>query len=335
MSCSLEFSPKSSPINTTNNFSSSSQSYNDLINYCSIRKQFFRIIPQYMNINNKKLISQKKSSSSIEEYRKYKQEIISLKESIALLKEKKQKKLEQIEELRCLMRKVGNKQYNNYSKNNNINNYHHDRETKEQRNNDQRFRCNPNNDKKQQCCFDTTKGTSEDVEGGLSLMPPEKMKIQPLKVEIIQNKIIKVILFLVIVVVLIVYVIRIVGAVVLPQEMQKQTRLKAWKVIYLHHCLRKRTEELCLCYLDKIIKLNAGNEKTFWFNLIIIIKDYFTNLLNNFNDIIFFPYFSLLFLSFFIFPFILFNQFIFTKIKIFHFLFFIYKNKFNILRVLN
>jgi len=171
MSCSLEFSPKSSPINTTNNFSSSSQSYNDLINYCSIRKQFFRIIPQYMNINNKKLISQKKSSSNIEEYRKYKQEIISLKESIALLKEKKQKKLEQIEELRCLMRKVGNKQYNNYSKNNNINNYHHDRETKEQRNNDQRFRCNPNNDKKQQCCFDTTKGTSEDVEGGLSLMP--------------------------------------------------------------------------------------------------------------------------------------------------------------------
>ena len=59
MSCSLEFSPKSSPINTTNNFSSSSQSYNDLINYCSIRKQFFSIIPQYMNINNKKLISQK------------------------------------------------------------------------------------------------------------------------------------------------------------------------------------------------------------------------------------------------------------------------------------
>ena len=171
MSCSVEFTSKSSPVNTDNNFNSSSQPYNDLINYCSIRKQFFRIIPQYMNINNKKLISKKKSSSNIEEYRKYKQEIISLKESIALLKEKKQKKLEQIEELRCLMRKVGNKQNNNHhEKNFHINNNHHERETKEQRNNDQRFRCSPNIDKKQQC-FDSTKGTSDDVEGGLSLMP--------------------------------------------------------------------------------------------------------------------------------------------------------------------
>ena len=151
MSCSVEIS---TPLNTNNDFSSS-QSYNDLINYCSIRKQFIRIIPQSMTIQNKKLISKnKKFSSNIEEYRKYKQEIISLKESISLLREKKQKKLEQIEELRCLMRKVGNK---------------NNSESKEQRNNDQRFRCN-SNDKKQRC-FDCTTGTSDSVEGYLSLVP--------------------------------------------------------------------------------------------------------------------------------------------------------------------
>ena len=81
MSCSVEIS---TPLNTNNDFSSS-QSYNDLINYCSIRKQFIRIIPQSMTIQNKKLISKnKKFSSNIEEYRKYKQEIMSLKESISL-----------------------------------------------------------------------------------------------------------------------------------------------------------------------------------------------------------------------------------------------------------
>ena len=175
MSSTTQLSHISSPIIIDNTSSTSSQTYNDLINYCSIRKQFYRIIPQYMNIQNQKLISNKKYHSSIEEYRKYKQEIISLKESITILKEKKQKKLEQIEELRCLMRKVGNKQNNNHlskctEKNLHINNYHNERETKDQRNNDQRFRCNNStNDKKH--CFDCSKGTSEDVEGGLSLMP--------------------------------------------------------------------------------------------------------------------------------------------------------------------
>ena len=176
MSSTTQLSHISSPIIIDNNSSSSSQTYNDLINYCSIRKQFSRIIPQYMNIQNQKLISNKKYHSSIEEYRKYKQEIISLKKSISLLREKKQKKLEQIEELRCLMRKVGNKQNNNYpskytEKNLHINNYHNERETKDQRNNDQRFRCNNSPTDKKHCYFDCSKGTSEDVEGGLSLMP--------------------------------------------------------------------------------------------------------------------------------------------------------------------
>ena len=175
MSRVINTTPISSPINTDNNSTSTSQPYNDLINYCSLRKQFFRIIPQYMSIENKNLISKKKLSSNIEEFRKYKQEIISLKESIAILKEKKQRKLEQIEELRCLMRKVGNKQNNNYSskvsdKNLHINNYHNERETKDQRNNDQRFRGNSINDKKH-CNAANTKGTCEDTEGGLSLVP--------------------------------------------------------------------------------------------------------------------------------------------------------------------
>ena len=164
MSCSVEFS---TPLNTNNDFSSS-QNYNDLINYCSIRKQFIRIIPQSMTIQNKKLISKNKKSSNIEEYRKYKQEIISLKESISVLREKKQRKLEQIEELRCLMRKVGNKNNSNSTVYSPIK-YHNERESKEQRNKDQRFRCN-SNDKKQRC-FDCTTGTSDSTEGYLSLVP--------------------------------------------------------------------------------------------------------------------------------------------------------------------
>ena len=86
MSSTTQLSHISSPIIIDNTSSTSSQTYNDLINYCSIRKQFYRIIPQYMNIQNQKLISSKKYHSSIEEYRKYKQEIISLKESITILK---------------------------------------------------------------------------------------------------------------------------------------------------------------------------------------------------------------------------------------------------------
>ena len=60
MSSSLEICQFSSIVNTNNNSSSSPKSYNDLINYCSIRKQLLRIIPQYMSIGNQKIISKNK-----------------------------------------------------------------------------------------------------------------------------------------------------------------------------------------------------------------------------------------------------------------------------------
>ena len=170
MSSFVEISPLSSQVNTYNNYSLSSKPYNDLITYGSIRKQFIRIIPQYTSLENKKIFSKNKFSSNIEELNKYKQEILSLKESISILKEKKQKKLEQIEELRCLMRKVGNNNENNNNNNFHINNYHKERETKDQRNNDQRFRGNSSIDKKQRFAANSTT-TSNDNEGGLSLLP--------------------------------------------------------------------------------------------------------------------------------------------------------------------
>ena len=168
MSSFVEISALSSQVNTNNDNSSSSKPYNDLLNFGSIRKQFIRIVPQYMSLENKKLYSKNKFTSNIEELNKYKQEIISLKESISLLQEKKQRKLEQIEELRCLMRKVGNKQNNNSNNNFHINNYHKERETKGQRNNDQRFR--GASDKKHRFAANTTT-TCDDNEGGLSLLP--------------------------------------------------------------------------------------------------------------------------------------------------------------------
>ena len=168
MSSFVEISALSSQVNTNNDNSSSSKPYNDLLNFGSIRKQFIRIVPQYMSLENKKLYSKNKFTSNIEELNKYKQEIISLKESISLLQEKKQRKLEQIEELRCLMRKVGNKQHNSSNNNFHINNYHKERETKDQRNNDQRFR--GASDKKHRFAANTTT-TCDDNEGGLSLLP--------------------------------------------------------------------------------------------------------------------------------------------------------------------
>ena len=168
MSSFVEISALSSQVNTNNDYSLSSKPYNDLLNFGSIRKQFIRIVPQYMSLENKKLYSKNKFSSNIEELNKYKQEIISLKESISLLQEKKQNKLKQIEELRCLMRKVGNKQNNTSNNNYHINNYHKERETRDQRNNDQRFR--GANDKKH-CFAANTTTTCEESEGGLSLLP--------------------------------------------------------------------------------------------------------------------------------------------------------------------
>ena len=167
MSCSNKITPILSKDNLTSNCSSSFQSYNDLINYCSIRKQLIRNIPQYMNYPNQKFNSNRIFVSDIEEFQKLKQEIISMKESIALLKEKKEQKLEQIEQLRCLMRKVGNKQNNNNHNYNYTlsNKYHTNRETKFNNNNDQRFRCN---NKQQQQCDTCIKSTTEEAEGGLS-----------------------------------------------------------------------------------------------------------------------------------------------------------------------
>ena len=49
--------------------------------------------------------------------------------------------------------------------------------------------------------------------------------------------------------------------------------------------LRKRTKEIEVNNLE-IIKLNTGNEKTFWFNLIILLIN---EKITNFDDINFFP----------------------------------------------
>ena len=167
MSCTNKITPIFSKDNLTDNSSSSSQSYNDLINYCSIRKQLIRIIPQYMNYPNQKFISNRNFTSDIKEFHKLKQEIKSMKESISLLKEKKQKKLEQIEELRCLMRKVGNKQNNNNYLNFPINNNYSNREIKTHNNKDQGFRVDRKCDKKNSN-DNNIKCTSDDIEGGLS-----------------------------------------------------------------------------------------------------------------------------------------------------------------------
>ena len=95
------------PISNNNiikdNNESNSIPYYDLIDYCSIRKQFSRIIPNYyQNIHQNKAITQ-----DFEQYNKIKTEIKAIEQSINDLKSKRQKKLEQIEELRNLMRKVG------------------------------------------------------------------------------------------------------------------------------------------------------------------------------------------------------------------------------------
>ena len=123
---------KNSPIfdsNTNENILvTNEKSYDELIGYCALRKQFARIIPSYYTEIQKQSFNNKRQNiSSIEEYKKLKEEINIMKESIELLKESKQKKLKQIEDLRILMRKVGNKQISYKEKkhinNNIINNY--------------------------------------------------------------------------------------------------------------------------------------------------------------------------------------------------------------------
>lgn len=95
-----------------NNLVSNEQSYIDLIDYCSLRKQFTRIIPScYLEIRKFKS-SKIIPTQNIQEYTKLKEEISLMQEQIDLLKDSKQKKLQEIEELRCLMRKVANKEIN-------------------------------------------------------------------------------------------------------------------------------------------------------------------------------------------------------------------------------
>ena len=168
MSSSKQITPISTQLIFGTKIHSKNLTYNDLINYISLRKQFSRLIPQYLNYQNKKYIKNRNFTSNIEVFRKLKQEIISMEESISSLKEKKQKKLEEIEQLRCLMRKIGNKQNNNYNKG--TNNYTmrcaQKRETNNNKNNNQDFRGNNNIDKKQ--CNDNIKGSCDEVEGGIS-----------------------------------------------------------------------------------------------------------------------------------------------------------------------
>ena len=96
-----------------NYLASNEQSYVDLIDFCSLRKQFTRIIPSYYVEITKKFKSTKHlPTQNLEEYHKLKEEINLMQESIELLRESKQKKLKEIDELRCLMRKVANKEIN-------------------------------------------------------------------------------------------------------------------------------------------------------------------------------------------------------------------------------
>ena len=138
---------KSSPFSTSNSndniLVSNKNSYEDLIGYCALRKQISRIIPSYyteiqeQNTKNRK----QNNISSLEEYKKLKQEINNLNASIEILKESKQEKLKTIENLRNIMRKVGQKQISYKDKkqgnDNIINNYC----AREKQNIDERSRC--------------------------------------------------------------------------------------------------------------------------------------------------------------------------------------------------
>ena len=107
------------------------KSYDDLIGYCALRKQFSRIIPSYyieIQGQNDKNREQNISYSSLEEYKHLKEEINNIKKSIEILKESKQEKMKTIENLRNIMRKVGQKQISykdikQLNNNNNNNNY--------------------------------------------------------------------------------------------------------------------------------------------------------------------------------------------------------------------
>lgn len=139
---------KNTPIFTSNTkeniLTSNEQSYDDLIGYYALRKQFARIIPSYYTeIQKQSYKNKRQNNSNMEEYKKLKEEINIMKESIELLKESKQKKLKKIEDLRVLMRKVGNKQINNKEKIqiNTINNINNNYCSREKSDPNEDFRC--------------------------------------------------------------------------------------------------------------------------------------------------------------------------------------------------
>ena len=255
MSSSKQIIPISTQLIFGTKIHSKNLTYNDLINYISLRKQFSRLIPQYLNYQNKKYIKNRNFTSNIEVFRKLKQEIISMEESISSLKEKKQKKLEEIEQLRCLMRKVGNKQNNNYNKG--TNNY--------------------------------TMSYAQKREVKICLQ--EKMMNKLQKEEIIKemNKVILILLFVMAIVVVVI-------------KMNGIVALKVRKVLVI---LLNAYKRKIVFYMEKIIKeiindpeLNNynENEKTFLFNFIIIINNYFVNITYKYykyDDINFFSLISL------------------------------------------
>lgn len=115
------FITNNNKCNTENNLSSFESFYDsNSIDSFALRKQLSRAIPNcYVKVTNQ--IIKKKGSriDNTEEYNKLKEEIIRMKESIELLKESKNKKLHEIEELRIQMRKAANKEIITANNNNN------------------------------------------------------------------------------------------------------------------------------------------------------------------------------------------------------------------------
>ena len=160
MSSSNQITPLLSKEISDKEIQSQSHSYIDLINLGSLRKQFSRLIPEYMNYpKNKNYIPNRIYASNLEEIKKLQEEIISIKDAISSLKEKKHQKLEQIEQLRCFMRKVGSMPNNNH--NNIIINKYQQRETNINKNTKQFFKGNYNNNNRKR-----SNNSSEDFEAG-------------------------------------------------------------------------------------------------------------------------------------------------------------------------
>ena len=102
--------------------------------------------------------------------------------------------------------------------------------------------------------------------------------------EMVKPKII--LIAIVVVIVIVVVIIMKAGDVVLSLK----------RITEAHLCSRKRTRKILLRII-KYLELNTGNEKTFWFNLIIIILENFINFLNDFENINLFFLFFLFFCS--------------------------------------